>query len=177
MHNHFANRNDIANIFITISLKLAFSLEFNQFFYDCTSIFRNHSFVCFYVQETSGEWRNGVREKLFGGCTMCIQTNTHKLFVPCHKLWIFDQSQVSIQNAIEQTIERSLSLSRLIRRKEIEQTTIGICDCDLPFQVLAWNFNSHSECRRGKGSYLFYWTRHIDSFVEPTLQSEPLQQQ
>lgn len=59
---------------------------------------------------------------------MCIQTNTHKLFVPCHKLWIFDQSKVSIQNAIEQTIERSLSLSRLIRRKEIEQTTIGICD-------------------------------------------------
>lgn len=111
MHNHFANRNDIANIFITISLKLAFSLEFNQFFCDCTSIFRNHSFVCFYVQETSGEWRNGVREKLFGGCTMCIQTNTHKLFVPCHKLWIFDQSQVSIQNAMKQTIERSLSLS------------------------------------------------------------------
>lgn len=50
MHNHFANRNDIANIFITISLKLAFSLEFNQFFCDCTSIFRNHSFVCFCIK-------------------------------------------------------------------------------------------------------------------------------
>lgn len=105
--------------------------------------------------------------EIIWGCTMCIHTNTHKLFVPCHKLWIFDQSQV-FNSKCNWTNNWTQFFSFVYSEKKdwIEQPLVFVTAlCRFKF----WRAISTAILKRGKRAYLFYWTRHIDSFVEPTL--------
>lgn len=130
------------------------SLEFNHFFFcNCTSIFRNHDFVCFGIKGVASDYLRPHNVHVH------VHSRKHKLFVPCHKLWIFDQSQVSIQNAIEQTIERTQPVfsPSFVRRKKMRQTAIAMCDCARCIVRVSsfWHGISTAILRREK-EYLFY---------------------
>lgn len=92
-----------------------------------------------------------VKKWVERGCTMCIHINTHKLFVPCHKLWIFDQSQVSIQNAIEQTIERSFFLFHSIGEKSNNKQPLLFVTA-----LCRFKFSRGTAILRREREYLFY---------------------